>query len=57
VIRRSRPRRSLKSDEFDTLEWVDWFNNRHLLAPIVGIPPVEAEARYYAQAENVAMAV
>src|SRR5688572_13344763 len=35
--------------EFATLEWVDWFNNRRLLEPIGGIPPSEAEARYYAQ--------
>ena len=32
-----------------TLGWVDWFNNRHLLSPIVNIPPVEAEDNFYAQ--------
>jgi hypothetical protein len=31
---------------------VDWFNNRRLLEPIGGIPPAEAEARYYAQTEG-----
>lgn len=35
--------------EMATLEWVDWFNNRRLLEPIGNIPPVEAEANYYAQ--------
>jgi hypothetical protein len=38
------------------LEWVDWFNNRRLLEPIGGIPPAEAEACYYAQFEDAAMA-
>ena len=32
-----------------TLEWVGWFNNRRLLEPIGNIPPVDAEANYYAQ--------
>jgi hypothetical protein len=38
--------------EFAMLEWVDWFNNRRLLEPIGNIPPAEAEARYYAQANE-----
>lgn len=41
--------------EFAALEWVDWFNNRRLLEPIGHIPPAEAEARYYAQADERAM--
>ncbi len=41
---------------FATLEWVDWFNNRRLLEPIGNIPPAEAEARYYAQLDEPAMA-
>jgi len=56
VIRRRGPWRTLEAVEFATLEWVDWFNNRRLLEPIGNIPPAEAEARYYAQAEDVAMA-
>ncbi len=35
--------------EFNTLEWVDWFNNRRLLEPIGYVPPVEYEAMYYQQ--------
>jgi putative transposase len=46
----------LEHVEFAMLEWVDWFNSRRLLEPIGGIPPAEAEARYYAQAESGAMA-
>ena len=56
VIHRRGPWRSLEAVEFATLEWVDWFNNRRLLEPIGNIPPAEAEARYYAQAEGQAIA-
>ena len=56
VIRRRGPWRSLEAVEFATLEWVDWFNNRRLLEPIGGIPPAEAEARYYAQLKHPALA-
>jgi putative transposase len=56
VIRRRGPWRNLEAVEFATLEWVDWFNHRRLLEPIGNIPPAEAEARYYAQTEDVAMA-
>ena len=56
VIHRRGPWRSAETVEFATLEWVDWFNNRRLLEPIENIPPAEAEARYYAQAEEHAMA-
>ena len=55
-IRRRGPWRNLEAVEFATLEWVDWFNNRRLLEPIGGIPPAEAEARYYAQIEHAAVA-
>jgi putative transposase len=51
VIHRRGPWRSFEAVEFATLEWVDWFNNRHLLEPIGNLPPAEAEAAYYAQLE------
>ncbi|WP_391346253.1 IS3 family transposase [Azospirillum sp. A23] len=56
LIRRRGPWRTLEAVEFATLEWIDWFNNRRLLEPIGNIPPAEAEARYYAQTEAVAIA-
>ena len=56
VIRRRGPWRNLEAVEFATLEWADWFNNRRLLESISGIPPAEAEARYYAQIEDATMA-
>ena len=49
VIHRRGPWRSFEAVELATLDWVDWFNNRRLLAPIGNIPPAEAEAAYYAQ--------
>jgi putative transposase len=56
VIRRRGPRRNIDAVEFATLEWVDWFNTRRLLEPIGNIPPAEAEARYYEQLNEQAMA-
>ena len=56
VIRRRGPWRNMEAVEFATLEWVDWYNTRRLLEPIGNVPPAEAEARYYAQAEVQALA-
>jgi len=56
VIRRRGPWRNVEAVEFATLEWVDWFNTKRLLEPIGNIPPAEAEARYYAQINEPAMA-
>ena len=56
VIRRRGPWRSIEPVEFATLEWVDWFNHRRILEPIGNIPPAEAEARFYAELENRAVA-
>lgn len=56
VINRRGPWRSFEAVEYATLEWVDWFNHRRLLGPIGNVPPAEAEARYYAEAEVQALA-
>jgi transposase InsO family protein len=55
VIHRRGPWRSLEAVEYATLEWVDWFNNRRLLEPIGNIPPAEAETRFYARNDELAM--
>ena len=55
VIHRLGVWRSFEAVEFATLEWVDWFNHRRLLEPIGNMPPAEAEARYYATPEELAM--
>ena len=56
VIHWRSPWRGFEAVEFATLDWVDWFNNRRLLEPIGNMPPAEAEARYYAELETLAMA-
>ncbi|AMK23119.1 putative transposase for insertion sequence element [Sphingobium sp. TKS] len=56
VIHRRGPWRSFEAVEYATLEWVDWFNNRRLLAPIGNIPPAEAEERYYAMLDDTPIA-
>ena len=56
VIRRRGPWRNIEAVEFATLEWVDWFNHRRLLEPIGNMPPAEAEARYYAAQQEIALA-
>jgi putative transposase len=56
VVRRQGPWRSLEAVEFATLDWVGWFNHRRLLEPIGFIPPAEAEAAFYAERENLAVA-
>jgi putative transposase len=44
LIRRRGPWKGLDEVEYATLEWVDWFNHRRLLAPIGHVPPAEFEA-------------
>jgi putative transposase len=56
VIHRCGPWRSVEAVEYATLEWVDWFNHRRRLEPIGNVPPAEAEARYYAQVQEPALA-
>ena len=46
VIHRLCPWKSADAVEWETLEWVDWFNNRRLLGPIGHIPPAEAERNF-----------
>ena len=56
VIHRRGPWRNMEAVEYETLKWVDWFNNRRLLEPIGNIPPAEAEERYYAQLDETKLA-
>ncbi len=48
VINALGPWRTLRDVEWQTLKWIDWYNNRRLLAPIGYIPPAEAEQAYFA---------
>ena len=48
VIHRLGPWKTMAAVEWETLKWVDWFNNRRLLEPIGYITPTEPEEAYYA---------
>jgi transposase InsO family protein len=56
VIRRRGPGQSINAVEFDTLEWIDWYNNRRLLEPIGYIPPAKAEANVFQTLRTARMA-
>jgi putative transposase len=47
LIRQRGPWKGLAAVEYATLEWVDWFNHRRLLAPIGPVPPARFEADYH----------
>ena len=49
MIHRRGPWKTREAVELATLEWVSWFNNHRLLAPIGYIPPAEAEANFWRQ--------
>jgi putative transposase len=49
LIHRRAPWKTKEAVEFATLEWMSWFNDHRLLAPIGYIPPAETEANYYRQ--------
>ncbi|RYG63174.1 IS3 family transposase [bacterium] len=57
LIHRRASWKTREAVEIATLEWVAWFNNHRLLAPIGYIPPAEAEANYYRQLAESAMSV
>ncbi len=52
VIHKDGPWPGLDDVERATLTWVDWFNHRRLLHPIVDIPPAEYEMLYDQQTES-----
>ena len=56
VIRRRSSWKTIDDVEMQTLNWVDWFNNRRLLEPIGYITPAEAENNYYAIMDSFKMA-
>ncbi len=58
LIYHEGPWRGIDQVEYQTLEWVDWFNKERLLEPIGYIPPIEFENLYYQRlAEEPAMVV
>ena len=55
VNRRRSSRKTMEEVELETLKWVDWFNNRHLLQPIGKIPSAEAEEAFCANLNTLDM--
>ena len=49
------PWKSAEAVEWETLKWVDCFNNRRLLAPIGYAPPAEAERNLLEQTQQLNM--
>jgi putative transposase len=56
VIHRQGPWRGLAAVEIATMDSVDWYNTRRLLASIGDTPPAEAEANHHAALEATPMA-
>ena len=55
MIRWLGPWRNVEDVEFETLVWVDWFNNERLLEPIGYVPPAEFEELHYQREEGLAL--
>jgi transposase InsO family protein len=55
VINQIGPWKSMREVEWETLKWVDWYNNRRLLGPIGYVPPAEAEEVFYANLKTLDM--
>ncbi len=47
IINRLGPWKSMREVEWETLRWVDWYNNRRLLSTIGYVTPAEAEEAFY----------
>lgn len=56
LIHKQGPWRGLDDVEFETLSYVDWFNQRRLHGEIGMVPPAEFEAAHYAHLATVAAA-
>jgi len=48
VINQGGPWKSMREIEWETINWVHWYNNQRLLEPIGYITPAEAEEPFYA---------
>ena len=55
VIKQIGPWKSMREVEWETLKWVDWYNNRRLLGSIGYITPAEAEEAFYANLNTLDM--
>ena len=55
VINQIGPWKSMREVEWETVKWVDWYNNRRLLSPIGYITPAEAEDAFHANLNSLDM--
>ena len=55
LIKQIGPWKSMREVEWETLKWVDWYNNRRLLGSIGYITPAEAEEAFYANLNTLDM--
>jgi putative transposase len=52
VINRQSSWKSMGQVEWETLKWMDWYNNKRLFGPIGYITPKQAEENYYANIKS-----
>jgi transposase InsO family protein len=52
LIHRQGPWRNVEHVEWETLKYVDWFNNRRIHEALDWVSPAEFEAHYYALSES-----
>ena len=57
LIYRQGPWRNVEHVEWETLKYVDWFNNRRIHESLDYVPPVEFEAAYYDSGESESLPV
>lgn len=46
LVHKQGPWKTVETLEWETLNWVSWFNQQRLLEPIGNVPPAELEAQY-----------
>ncbi len=52
LIHRKGPWRGVEHVEWETLNYLDWFNNRRIHEALDYVPPVEFEANYHSISES-----
>jgi transposase InsO family protein len=57
LIHRKGPWRNVEHVEWETLRYIEWFNNRRIHESLEYVPPVEFETRYYASNESETLTV
>jgi len=53
VIKQLGPWKTMQDVEWETMHWVDWYNENRLLSSIGYVPPAEAERRHLERSEPV----